>query len=86
MAVPVEFLEFSAHARTVMAERQIPEDWVHRAIRSPDRSELSDDGNRHFLKAIAEHGGRILRVVVNARGIPVRVVTVFFDRRLRRRP
>ncbi len=84
--IPAEFLEFSTHARTVMAERQIPEEWVRAAFQSPDRSEMSDDGNRHFLKAIPEHGGRVLRVVVNARGIPVRVVTVFFDRRLRRRP
>jgi len=84
-AIPAEFLEFSAHARVVMAERQIPEAWVRAAIQSPDQSELSDDGNRHFLKAIPEYGGRVLRVVASARGIPVRVVTVFFDRRLRRR-
>jgi len=38
-----------------------------------------------FLPAIPEHEGRVLRVVVNAEAHPERVVTAFFDRRLRRR-
>ncbi len=60
--------------------------WVWRTLQSPDRTELGADGNAHYIKAIPEHGGRFLRVVVNRRVAPERVVTVFFDRRLRRKP
>jgi hypothetical protein len=39
----------------------------------------------HYIKAIPEHGGRFLRVVINHQVEPPRVVTLFFDRRLRRK-
>lgn len=41
-----------------------------------------EDGNVHYLKAIHEFGERVLRVVVNDRVVPRRVVTAFFDRRV----
>ena len=74
----------SKHAQDVMQDRNIPEEWVHRAVDSPDRTENPADGTTHYLKAIPEHGGRYLRVVVNPGVVPARVVTVFFDRRLGR--
>ncbi|MHB0876048.1 MAG: DUF4258 domain-containing protein [Anaerolineae bacterium] len=77
-------MEFSAHARDMLAERQIPEEWVRRCIESPDRSAPGKDGNMHYFKAIGERGGRVLHVVVNLKAEPKRVVTLFFDRRLRR--
>lgn len=79
-------IEFSKHARDVMRERHIPEEWVRRSIDDPDRTETPPDGTMHYIKAIPEHGGRFLRVVVNPVVKPQRVVTVFFDRRLGRRP
>ncbi len=42
------------------------------------------DNTTHYIKAIPEFGGRSLRVVMNLDVIPNRVITVFFDRRIRR--
>jgi len=53
-----------------------------RTIHQPDRVEMGTDGNTHYIKAIPEHGGRFLRVVVNPHVQPNRIVTLFFDRRL----
>ncbi|MGQ9555496.1 MAG: DUF4258 domain-containing protein [Anaerolineae bacterium] len=78
-------VEFSAHARDMLAERQIPEEWVWRCIESPDQKEFGADNNVHYLKVIEERGGRFLHVVVNPHLRPNRVVTVFFDRRVKRR-
>ncbi len=79
-------IQFSTHAQQVMRERLIPEDWVRRAIAVPDRLDSPPDGTTHYIKAIPEHGGRFLRVVVNAGVTPPRIVTMFFDRRLGRQP
>jgi len=68
----------------MLQERDIPEDWMWRAIYEPDRTEAGADGNIHHIKAIPEHGGRFLRVVVNPHVQPKRIVTLFFDRRLGR--
>ena len=75
--------EFSAHASDMLSQRAILEEWVGDAINSPDRTETGEDYNTHYIKAIPEFGGRFLRVVVNPRQNPVRVVTLFFDRRIR---
>jgi len=74
-------LDLSAHAATVLQERGIEMDWVRRAIAEPDQTESRDDGSEHFLKAIPERGGRVLRVVANQ--VTRRIVTVFFDRRMK---
>ena len=74
--------EFSAHAREMLKERNIPEKWVRRTIDAPDRSGMSfHDNNMHFTKAIRERGGQVLHIVVNPNVHPNRIVTVFFDRR-----
>ncbi len=78
--------EFSKHASDIMRERGIPEEWVQRALDSPDRTEVAPETTSHYIKAIPEHGGRFLRVVVNTHVTPWRVVTAFFDRRLGRQP
>ncbi|MBI2460837.1 MAG: DUF4258 domain-containing protein [Candidatus Rokubacteria bacterium] len=66
----------------MLHERDIPDEWVQRTLNSPDRTETAEDGTIHYVKAIPERGGRFLRVVVNPRFTPARVITVFFDRRL----
>ena len=77
---------FSVHARDMLKEREISEEWVILTINSPDKSEKrAEDNNWHYTKSIPERENRILRVVVNQEVNPYRVVTVFFDRRLRRR-
>jgi len=67
----------------MIAERGIDEAWVWRAIDDPQRRSLEDDGNVHYIKSIEKHGGRTLRVIINETVEPNRIVTVFFDRRLR---
>ena len=76
-------IEFSAHARLMIVERSIDEAWVWRTIDEPDEKTDGTDGNTHYVRSIAERGGRVLRVVINERVEPNRIVTVFFDRRLR---
>ncbi len=76
-------IEPSQHARDMLEEREIPEEWMWRTIDEPDQTEIGADGNTHYVKAIPEYGGRFLRVVVNPHVQPERIVTLFFDRRLR---
>ena len=78
-------MEWTRHAREMLLERNITEEWVFRAIQDSDYYETGDDGNKHYVKAIPEHGGRQLRVVVNPNVSPNRILTVFFDRRLGRK-
>lgn len=77
--------DFSSHAEDMLIERQIPKEWVWRTVHSPDSRETDVDNNIHYIKAIAEHENRFLRVIVNPHVEPNRIVTVFFDRRLRGR-
>lgn len=74
--------ELSAHTKDMLKERNIAEEWLWRALNTPDRKRRGADGNMHYTKTIREREGRVLRVVVNADVQPNRIVTVFFDRRL----
>lgn len=77
--------ELTDHARGVLAERDIATTWVVGVLAAPERTEpdRSDPELMHALGRIAEHGGRVLRVVYNAAVQPPRIVTVYFDRRER---
>jgi hypothetical protein len=77
-------IELSNHAKAMLGERNIAEEWMWRTLDDPERVEIGMDNNTHYIKAIAEHEGRFLRVIVNHHVTPHRVVTLFFDRRLRR--
>lgn len=77
--------EFSIHAQNMLAKRKIPEEWVWCTIDNPELEFVGDDNNDHYTKAIVEKGGRILHVVVNPYVQPKRIVTLFFDRRLRKK-
>jgi hypothetical protein len=74
--------EFSIHANEMLRERKIIEEWVWRTIET-GKSKRDPDGNIHYTKPIKERDGRVLRVVINPYVDPQRIVTVFFDRRLR---
>lgn len=78
--------EFSEHAYDMLRERNIQEFWVKLRIENPEKKEPKDDGTVHYIRAIEQHGGRYLRVVVNLDVKPPRIVTFFFDRRIRRSP
>ena len=77
-------MEFAEHFKNMLKERSIQQEWVDRVLHEPQKMEDHEDGTRHFLNQIEEHGDRWLRVVVNIQGEPNRVVTAFFDRRLSR--
>ncbi|MCX6096724.1 MAG: DUF4258 domain-containing protein [Candidatus Bipolaricaulota bacterium] len=75
------------HARDALKKRQIRLEWLEQALIAPERTEKDsmDETLEHRLARIEEFGGRTLRVVVDARLTPPRVVTAYFDRRRRDR-
>ncbi len=80
--------ELTAHAATVIRERNIDLAWIGSALENPDRVEPDryDPALMHALSRIGERGDRMLRVVYNPSHIPPKVVTAYFDRRLRGSP
>jgi hypothetical protein len=78
-------VHYTEHAQHVIAERGIKLGWVRRALESPERRGHAPDGTERYLIRIPEHGDRVLRVVVNPKARPPRVVTAFFDRRMKGR-
>jgi hypothetical protein len=78
-------IEYSKHAQDVINERKINEEWIFRTINCPDYFEVGIDDNDHYIKAIAEFEGRFLHVVINPHTSPERIVTIFFDRRVKRK-
>ena len=77
--------QLSIHTQDMLKEREIAEEWVWQTIDKPDWKKIGEDNNIHYFKSISEHEGRILHVIVNPHVSPQRVVTVFFDRRARRK-
>jgi hypothetical protein len=79
-------MEFTSHAKGMLIERRITEEWVWRTVNAPDRKRRHlDDDNMHYTKTLGEAQGRVLHVVVDDHYQPNRIVTVFFDRRLRKK-
>ena len=78
-------LEFTKHALHAMTERAIPTDWVEWVVAEPALRErdLDDPEVERFFRRIPEQGERVLRVAVNTRVAPWRVVSVFFDRNMK---
>lgn len=77
--------EFTSPLHEMLIERDIREEYLWLTINNPDTTQAGSDGNIHYFKAIPEHGGRILHAVVNETRHPKRVITVFFDRRQRKK-
>jgi hypothetical protein len=78
-------LTYTKHALDVLQEREIPHEWIERVATGPALVEHEEDGTVHYIAPIAEQGDRLLRVVLAGESEPYRVVTAFFDRRLRRK-
>ena len=78
-------LEYTRHAVHVMAERRIPNEWVELAVTEPAfrMDDPNDSDVERFFRPFPEYGGRILRVAVNTRAAPWRVVSAFFDRNMK---
>jgi Domain of unknown function (DUF4258) len=77
--------QLSAHALYQMQERNIKASWLEETLSRPEQLLPIADahGNTHYLKQIPDFGHRWLRVVVNPNVDPKRVVTIFFDRRVK---
>lgn len=86
--MPDPIYELTAHAATVIAEREIEAEWIERVLERPERTEpdRADPSLLHALGRIKERGQRTLRVVYNPSVDPRRVVTAYFDRRERGKP
>jgi hypothetical protein len=79
--------DLSRHAKDVISERYIRLAWLEQVLDSPELVEVDRDDPdlRHHVGRIKEHGNRALRVVSNNAANPVRIVTVYFDRKLKGR-
>lgn len=69
----------------MLAEREILLEWLERTLCEPawHETDPNDASLERRYRSIPEYSGRVLRVVVNVTVEPVRVVSVFFDRRMR---
>jgi len=73
------------HARDAMGKRNIPVEWLERVMEMPQARapDAVDSDLEHRLAAIPEYQNRVLRVIVNLRIIPEKVVTMYFDRNMK---
>ncbi len=76
--------EYSKHAMDMIIEREIDKRWISDTITKPDYTKFVSEEEFHYIKQINEYGNRFLRVVVNPKIQPKKIITIFFDRRLRR--
>jgi hypothetical protein len=77
--------ELTKHAQKALDEREIPMAWLERTLAAPELALPDPDDatvERRFRR-IPEFGGRVLRVAVNTTVEPNRVVSVFFDRKMK---
>lgn len=74
--------ELTKHAKRALAERGIPLECVERTLEAPELTlpDPNDAAVERRFRRISEFDDRVLRVAVNTRVEPMRVVSVFFDR------
>ncbi len=78
-------MKITAHTAEQMKVRGIALAWIAAAVTAPDRIEADPiAGRTRYYRAIAEFGGRVLRVVAEGCGADLVVVTAHFDRRATR--
>ncbi len=77
----IEYI-LTEHATDVIEERKIKKEWLESTLVTYDSYEDYGDETRHYIKRIEDFKGKFLRVVTRADSEPVRIITVFFDRRL----
>jgi uncharacterized DUF497 family protein len=73
------------HAKDMLTKRRIDVAWIEKAVDSPNLvvpDPLDTTLEQRFVK-IPEYGGRVLKVVVNKMASPERVVSAYFDRRMK---
>lgn len=80
--------ELTEHARESLRKRpDIREEWVERVLDQPERIEPDrvDPELEHRLGRIREYGGRVMRVIIKRNTVPLRIITFYFDRKMRTR-
>jgi hypothetical protein len=78
-------IRHSTHAVQRIATRQLRLEWIEQTVLNPDWTTADPDpALTRSYKAIAERGGRVLRVVHRPDGADALVVSAFFDRGARR--
>jgi hypothetical protein len=81
-----QLFQFSEHSLLMFKEREIKKSWIELTLKNPQEKILNqEDGTIHFIKTIEEFGNRNLRIIVNPDFKPQKIVTLFFDRRIKRR-
>jgi Domain of unknown function (DUF4258) len=77
--------EMTKHAQKALAEREIPVEWLELTLAAPELvlADPDDATVERRFRRIPEFGGRVLRVAVNTTVEPNRVVSVFFDRKMK---
>jgi hypothetical protein len=84
----VKFYELSDHARESLRKRPVIRmEWIEQVLKQPqqvDRDSV-DAELEHRLGRIQEYDGRVLRVIVKKDTTPLRIITFYFDRTMRRR-
>lgn len=76
---------YTTHAHTAMTEREILHEWVEETLVNPEHcaEDPKDTELQRFYRRIPDFENRVLRVVANTNVVPWRVVSVFFDRRMK---
>ena len=72
---------FTEHALTMLKERKFTIEFIKDIVLNPDYKDTSNDDLWSAIKKI-EH--KVLRVVVKGEQKPYTVVTMYYDRRLRK--
>lgn len=73
------------HAQEQITTRNISLSWIERTLLNPQKIETDklDPDLVHALATIPEFDDRVLRVVYNPKEKPLKVITVYFDRKMR---
>jgi len=76
-------IKFSKHALDVMISREISKDLVFETIEDYSLKIIVSKDEEHYYKSIESKENRCLKVVLNPKTL--KVVTVYFDRNMRKR-
>jgi hypothetical protein len=89
MSTPAEKkLVLTVHARIRLRDRHIDPKWIEEAVFDPDWAEPdpTDPAVERRFRSIPQFGGRVLRVACVETNSHIRVISVMFDRKARRKP
>jgi len=82
-----KFYQLSEHAQESWRKRPVIRmEWIEQILNRPQLVEIDsvDAELEHRLGRIQEYDGRVLRVIVKKDTTPLRIITFYFDRRMRR--